>query len=598
MELLYIWIEDYKNIKKQGFNFSPKWWFDYNSENGQLQVEDRRKKAFDGFFGEEIINITAIVGKNGSGKTSLLDYIWSNIKDGISLTHWTARMIVMYLDTEDNITVLYHSNIEKPNYEGKIDFNFRSFPKDSDKLFLPLNQVQFIYYSDVFDSVKPGSRSWDLTTSGLITRAWEDYSYRLNDMGYERVFKNFLQSYQIIEYQQQIKFAINFKKGTIPFNLPDVIVIAVIHSTTIKTKYIKELSFNIEIPLYDFYKLYKRKNFLFSLKWTIFLSVIDFTVGSNWWVVEQSLKEIIEDLKGGEFLFEKWIKKILAKHNTFKSISEHSNVLDIVDFFEKYLENNSNIDLINSEDEIRISRADWEEVSKMIDIYSNLTSHIFSHFLTFRWLELSAGERAFLKLFSRFYTQVDRYSSDNYCILIDEGTSNFHPQWQKEYLSTLIEILPKVLFDKDDDTPKKIQLLLSSHSPFVLSDLPKEHILFLDKDKEGNCQVVDGLTDKKQTFGANIHTLLTDTFFMDGLVGNFAQQKINEVIKILDNPQNSTEDLKEVEKIVNIIGEPILKRYLQKRIDSKRLKKIDKNEEKIAWLEDELEKLKNKSKND
>ena len=29
MELLYIWIENYKNIKEQGFNFSPKHRFSF-----------------------------------------------------------------------------------------------------------------------------------------------------------------------------------------------------------------------------------------------------------------------------------------------------------------------------------------------------------------------------------------------------------------------------------------------------------------------------------------------------------------------------------------------------------------------------------------
>ncbi|CAA6808521.1 MAG: Unknown protein, partial [uncultured Sulfurovum sp.] len=32
MELLYLWIEDYNNIKNQGFNFSSKWKFDYQNE--------------------------------------------------------------------------------------------------------------------------------------------------------------------------------------------------------------------------------------------------------------------------------------------------------------------------------------------------------------------------------------------------------------------------------------------------------------------------------------------------------------------------------------------------------------------------------------
>jgi hypothetical protein len=30
MELVYLWVEDYKNIKKQGFNFSPRFECEFN----------------------------------------------------------------------------------------------------------------------------------------------------------------------------------------------------------------------------------------------------------------------------------------------------------------------------------------------------------------------------------------------------------------------------------------------------------------------------------------------------------------------------------------------------------------------------------------
>lgn len=33
MELLYVWIEDYKNIYHQGFNFSPKYRFGFDENN-------------------------------------------------------------------------------------------------------------------------------------------------------------------------------------------------------------------------------------------------------------------------------------------------------------------------------------------------------------------------------------------------------------------------------------------------------------------------------------------------------------------------------------------------------------------------------------
>jgi hypothetical protein len=81
---------------------------------------------------------------------------------------------------------------------------------------------------------------------------------------------------------------------------------------------------------------------------------------------------------------------------------------------------------------------------------------------------------------------------------------------------------------------KKVHFIITSHSPFVLSDLPKENVIFLEKDeKTGYCKNVTKETNI-ETFGANIHTLLSHGFFMkDGLMGEFAKEKINKILTYL-----------------------------------------------------------------
>ena len=91
---------------------------------------------------------------------------------------------------------------------------------------------------------------------------------------------------------------------------------------------------------------------------------------------------------------------------------------------------------------------------------------------------------------------------------------------------------------------KNYHFIFASHSPFLLSDLPKENVIFLEKDKDGKCKNVTNEI-KIETFGANIHTLLSHGFFMkEGLMGEFAKEKIQSII-------NYYEEIKELTKEEN-----------------------------------------------
>ncbi|WP_242785643.1 hypothetical protein [Bacillus cereus] len=70
----------YKNINKQGFNFGGEFLFQYDEQN--LYVE-RNEMHIPGFFNifpklenysSTILNVSAIAGENGTGKTNFLDF--------------------------------------------------------------------------------------------------------------------------------------------------------------------------------------------------------------------------------------------------------------------------------------------------------------------------------------------------------------------------------------------------------------------------------------------------------------------------------------------------------------------------------------------
>jgi predicted ATP-binding protein involved in virulence len=170
---------------------------------------------------------------------------------------------------------------------------------------------------------------------------------------------------------------------------------------------------------------------------------------------------------------------------------------------------------------------------------------------------LSSGERSFLSLFSRLHYYKDRIKPGrDILFLIDEGELGFHPQWQKQYFNVLVDFIEK-FFPKNT-----VQLIITSHSPFLASDLPTENILFLKKGESNRTGFHEEFSDK-QTFASNIHALYSDAFFIQGAtIGDFSKKILNEIIDYLNSGKYSPESNNRYRELIQKIGEPVIKNKL------------------------------------
>lgn len=106
-------------------------------------------------------------------------------------------------------------------------------------------------------------------------------------------------------------------------------------------------------------------------------------------------------------------------------------------------------------------------------------------------------------------------------VIFDEIELYFHPEMQRNFISTLMHGLQQLPFRGI----KSLHFLIVTHSPFVLSDIPLDNILFLEKN--GKIAPKEGMA----SFGANIHTMLVNSFFLKGgAMGAFAKETINQMI--------------------------------------------------------------------
>ena len=102
---------------------------------------------------------------------------------------------------------------------------------------------------------------------------------------------------------------------------------------------------------------------------------------------------------------------------------------------------------------------------------------------------------------------------------------------------------------------------------------------------------------QENTFGANIHSLLKNGFFLDTLpIGNFAHDKINYLFEKLNTGDFNEEEYKQLYQDIILIGEPYLRSQLLNLYNSYQLPRTEFNREKsyerqIAKLESYIREL-------
>lgn len=212
----------------------------------------------------------------------------------------------------------------------------------------------------------------------------------------------------------------------------------------------------------------------------------------------------------------------------------------------------------------------------------------------FSFTSMSSGERQLLYSLSSVLYHIQNLESveDDACrisyqhvnIVLDEVELYSHPEYQRTFIADLLDRLSwlEISFPI-----KSINILLVTHSPFILSDIPKNNILYL---KDGEA-VID-TSSFVNTLGANVNDILHQSFFLEnGFMGENIQRKIQSLINFLKSDyENANEwNIKKATDFISILGDEIVVAQLRLLLSRKQMK--DKGSYR-AWLEQELEKIK------
>lgn len=209
---------------------------------------------------------------------------------------------------------------------------------------------------------------------------------------------------------------------------------------------------------------------------------------------------------------------------------------------------------------------------------------------------LSSGEKQMLLIMSDVIEHISNLSSiptkdeervayHHINIMLDEAELYFHPEFQCNFIDKFLNLINCVILDKR--RIRSINLLMATHSPYLLSDIPGNNVVFITDEKSES---------KMDTFAANIYDLLKSSFFMKTSIGEFASSKIQMFLKVYH--ETNTEKRKklfclnreEFEYLVYVIGDPYLHNTLLLMFNEMDAKYSDNKllDEKISHLEHEL----------
>ncbi|QYN51609.1 AAA family ATPase [Apibacter sp. ESL0404] len=557
-------------------------------ENKNSSGSKRESKYISNFWGENIQSVSAIVGNNGAGKSTLLKAIRDGNcqfigTDGEEIPH-NSKLIFYY-----NSILGYD---DTPNFRSKTKnvltlSKFSILKKDREyadpefSMFLKIHNNAML--ERILNLIKNKKVYTKLLELGLptinnikikINHSNKDY-YNIPD-----TFKPFFQYFKDDrERKQKEREKILERKDY--SNNED--------KENLKVKIIKAIIKRIHLIFEETGNIYIREGFIRGGKTVEYLKTkkIYGLKDAFFWYLDNAY------IKVNNIEFQLPVQEIKKLIDILLSTIEKSNKFDFLSDYRGYL----NYDFIaNNLDTLEIIDA-YQDFTKEFKKHFKVTDEPLFNFSTDR--ELSSGEKLMYEQFSIFNEQVSRIenaldvenNTDEYLILLDEADVCFHPLWKKKYINMLLEVLPLIFVNK------KLQIIFTTHDPLTLSDIPHQNILFLGKGKK----YTKVLTNKRKTFGANISNLLADSFFLeDGLVGDFAKKKIEEVIhvlnKMIENKNNnqhidiSDEEQLRIRNLISMVDEHIIQSKLIKMYNEAFGPSID-NE--IQELEERLNYLKN-----
>lgn len=591
--IVYIYIHRHHTLPKTGLSFDPHYTmkvkhddnYDERLNNVRLRLNiSKRECHTDNLYGEHIKTLNAIIGNNGAGKTSALRFLLQAIVSGSA--HDISGIVVTKSETDNALHVYRSEDItveimaedvtarQKQGWPGIPAFVYGGHVN-------VLTNAEDIMSSELTGMV-------NATDGYLLTADLQHYGRELSTNGffalrdYATAF-NCQNQWRICNFLTQYDSPL--KQG---LHLPRFILLLP------NTAGMWALSHRLKVKNRIKYStLEKPTNWTFRefrLAELIHYSLINYIADD---IGERSYWEkCLDDWE--QMIKEKYQRDIIALFSQFINVKQQDQYHYLLKYIYEVIVNVNIYCLFNEQSlwHYFYFQVDNPKMKTFLRWIQNnpifLTSRYFdlhyAHHLDDTYTILSSGEKAMLDMYSRVYDAViTKHQRNTNCIyptlfIFDEAEIGFHPEWQRQYIRNITLFLEDMAVQatqlRQRYTPDALdfyyQVIITSHSPIILSDVPIENVVMLKREDDGFTKNVS--LGRQQTFGTNIFELYRDSFFLDGgLVGELSQEyilKLSKDIEDLENPNADTLD--KFEKRISIVGDNNIREYLLEQLEPKR----------------------------
>lgn len=542
MNLCFVWVKDFKSLQSVGLNLSNK--FEFHFEATTCTLSQSEKDPMPSLFGEQITSITGILGVNGSGKTNSLELICRALKSPKKLKN---DHLLIY-QTEGKL--FYSTNIKEEIHSG---FKITAGTEEH------LDNIHTIYFSNVFDKnyIDFGDGVVDVSVNNknnprtLARQRHVMESDFLNDLDFlhspefsnidlpppsrveikiDRFISRHDRNLDEDAARPVLSYFAEVRRGN--KNRGKVAVVA----QTIQIEFLKALLTNVP----------QKKDFTSSMN-SILAS--ESKLDLKGFII------IFRDMYLGNNIFVPW-------DDNFYMFESLTVLLKLESFFDEML--------LHIDDTVKAS----SRYTFTID-YEDSESFYYRHlacilqgvrYSSITWAGISSGQRAYFNLFSSIWNGMQNQrlapvKRQGTLICIDEGDLYLHPQWQIEFIDRLIKSLPKI-------SGGKIQIVITTHSPILISDLPRQCVVLLSQYGDSSVVNYASSIETPKTFAANLYDIYQYSFGLQHKrSGNLSSRYLRQIYSLLDKKTLDDSDAHELRLAISIIDDEIIKHHIKSRVD-------------------------------